>query len=259
MSEPSEKDLDIQRRPNPKGWVPPRAPYNPYDPWDIRPPEGYPSEFNAPRKSPKGFSSVPAENTQYGKVNDTMNRLNYSPRPMSDLYPGQYKVLRRVDTNRRLYLGSRYFGLFITVSAFTYAAFFYRWNGGSENVFSEFYRSRLRLKEKYVGLNEEEHDDLYHQKDSGVRIKGVKDSQYIPDSLRKTPENDLVLSRPSEKHILEAERIQQQEEERMLKELDYHEKYLQEYMQKNPIVNEEQPQELLDATRKPRKKWLGIF
>ncbi|RLV94718.1 hypothetical protein JA1_001535 [Spathaspora sp. JA1] len=254
----SESDLDIERKPNPKGWVPPRAPYNPYDPMDIRPPEGYPSEFTAPRKAPKGFSSVPVESTQYGKVNDTMKRLNYSPRPMSDLYPGQYKVLRRIDTDHRLHFGSRIFGYVIVGTALTYAIFFHRWNRGSENVFSNTYRSRLNLKEKVLGLNEREHDDLYHPKDSGASVRGVEDSKYLPDSLRKTPENELVLSRPSEKHILEANRIQQQEEEKMLKQLDYHERYLKEFIEKNPSVVEPVPQSP-DTNNTPRKKWLGIF
>ena len=30
---------EFTRRPNPKGWTPPKAPYNPYDPNDTRPPE----------------------------------------------------------------------------------------------------------------------------------------------------------------------------------------------------------------------------
>ena len=52
-----------------------------------------------------------------------MERLNYTARPQSDLYPGQYKVLRRVDTNKRLDIGNRYFGTFIIGSVIVYGVF----------------------------------------------------------------------------------------------------------------------------------------
>ena len=139
---------EFTRRPNPKGWTPPKAPYNPYDPNDTRPPGGYPSEFKLPGQEPSGFSSLPKSPTQYQKVNETMERLNYTARPQSDLYPGQYKVLRRVDTNKRLDIGNRYFGTFIIGSVIVYGVFFHRWNDGRENVFSDFYRAQLKLKEK---------------------------------------------------------------------------------------------------------------
>lgn len=85
------------RRPNPPGWVPPKAPYNPYDPTDIRPPEGYPSEFDTPGK-PRSWTLRPKEPENYRVVKDQLKRLQYTPRPLSDLYPGQYKVLRRTGT-----------------------------------------------------------------------------------------------------------------------------------------------------------------
>ena len=157
----SPNEPEISRRPNPKGWTPPKAPYNPYDPTDVRPPQGYPSEFKAPGTQPEGFSSIPKSPTQYKKVNETMRRLNYTPRPPSELYPGQYKVLRRVDTNQRLNTGSRWFGTFIGGSIIFYFAFFFRWNEGRENVMSDFYRARLKLKEKISTLTDEEYDDLY--------------------------------------------------------------------------------------------------
>lgn len=86
-----------ERRPNPEGWVPPRAPYNPYDSTDTRPPQGYPSEFNTPGKQ-RSWTVRPKEPENYRIVKDQLKRLQYTPRPLSDIYPGQYKVLRRSDT-----------------------------------------------------------------------------------------------------------------------------------------------------------------
>ncbi|KAI5962252.1 uncharacterized protein KGF55_003328 [Candida pseudojiufengensis] len=222
-SENNEKNSDFSRRPNPKGWTPPKAPYNPYDPNDIRPAEGYPSEFQIPNQEPKGFSSLPKKPTQYQKINETMTRLNYTARPKSNIYPNQYKVLRQVDTNKNLHFGSRWFSIFIGGSIIIYGVFFQRWNNGKENVFSDFYRSQLRFKERmFGGLNEMEYDDLYHsnQSNTGGILKNVKDAQYINEDIRRTNENDFVLNRPSERHILEAQRIQQENEERMLREMD---------------------------------------
>lgn len=244
MSNHHEDHQEPTRRPNPKGWVPPKAPYNPYDPTDIRPPEGYPSEFQIPGQQPQGFSSIPKQPTQYQKVNETMERLNYTARPMSDLYPNQYKVLRRVDTNKKLHLGSRWFGTLIGGSVIFYFTFFYRWNEGRDNVFSDFYRSQLWLKERILGgLSEQEYDDLHFPKLGYTVLHSVKDAQYIPDDLRKTQEGEFVLNRPSERHLLEAERIQQEKEEQMLRELDMHRKYAKE----------------LDNEAKKSKKWFGIF
>ncbi|CAK9436870.1 uncharacterized protein LODBEIA_P13920 [Lodderomyces beijingensis] len=215
-------DDDVfSRRPNPKGWTPPKAPYNPYDPTDVRPASGYPSEFQLPGQQPSGFSSLPRQPTQYQKVNETMERLNYTARPRSDLYPGQYKMLRRVDTNKKLHLGSRWFGTLITGSAVLYFTFFYRWNEGRDNVFTDLYRSQLWVKERLVGLTKQEFDDLHHPQASYAAIKGVKDSMYIPEDMRRTQEGAYALNRPGERHILEAERIQQEMEEEQLLRGDY--------------------------------------
>lgn len=229
----TDKDFDPPRRPNPKGWTNPRAPYNPYDPTDIRPPEGYPSEFNIPGNAPLGFSSIPKDPTQYKKVNETMRKLNYTPRPHSEVYPGQYKVLRKIDTNHRLNVGSKWFGTFITSTIVIYAFFFYRWNDGYENVTSDFYRFRLKWQEKIMGLNDLEYSDLYHPKGSNLIVKNVRDTDYIPENIRKTTEGEYALNRPAERHVLEAQRIQQQREEDILREMD-----------KAP---------------ESRKKWFGIF
>lgn len=214
------KDPEHQRRPNPKGWTPPKAPYNPYDPTDVRPPEGYPSEYNIPKDSPSGFSSIPKDTTQYKKVNATMKKLNYTPRPLSELYPGQYKVLRKVDTNRRLNLGTRWFGTFLTSTFIIYGVFFYRWNDGYENITSDFYRARLKVKEMISKLTNEEYEDLHHPKGLNITLKPVRDTDYVPEHIRKTKESQFVLNRPAERHVLEAERIQQAQEEEMLRNED---------------------------------------
>lgn len=221
---------DFNRRPNPKGWVPPKAPYNPYDVTDARPAEGYPSEFKVPGEAPQGFSLIPKNPTQYKKVNETMRKLNYTPRPQLTLYPGQYMVLRKVDTNQRLNTGTRWFGSFLTGSIIVYFSFFYRWNDGRENVMSEFYRYRLQLKEKMVGLSDQEYDDLYHPKGANIVVKNVRDSDYIPEDIRRTKEGEFALNRPSERHMLEAQRLQQQHEEEMLRELDMHRQYSKEFL-----------------------------
>ncbi|KAK6465180.1 hypothetical protein DFJ63DRAFT_310280 [Scheffersomyces coipomensis] len=253
----NKKDIesDFERRPNPKGWVPPKAPYNPYDATDVRPPEGYPSEFKIPGEQPTGHSSIPKNPTQYKKVNETMKRLNYTPRPASELYPGQYKVLRRVDTNQRLNAGSRWFGSFLGTSILIYFAFFHRWNDGKENVMSDFYRARLRLKERFAPLTEEEFDDLYHPKNASLGVRSVRDTDYIPENMRKTTENEYALNRPSERHVLEAQRIQQEQEEQLLREMDKHKKFAMELIQSGEYV----PETTTADQSNTRKKWFGIF
>lgn len=254
MSEDKSKNEQdaLQRRPNPQGWTPPKAPYNPYDPTDLRPPEGYPSEFKIPGNQPSGFSSIPKNPTQYKKVNETMKRLNYTPRPASEVYPGQYKVLRRIDTNQRLNTGTRWFGSFLAGSVVIYCAFFHRWNDGRENVMSDFYRTRLKVKERLFGLDDQEYDDLYYPKGANMVIKNVKDTDYIPEDLRKTVESEYVLNRPSERHVLEAQRIQQQQEEQLLREMDEHKKFAMSFMDDESKTNE------IEKADK-RKKWFGIF
>lgn len=232
---------DSDRRPNPQGWIPPKAPYNPYDPTDIRPAEGYPSEFKIPGQEPQGFSSIPKTPTQYQKINETMKKLNYTPRPKSSVYPGQYMVLRRIDTNQRLNTGTRWFGSFLTGSIVVYFAFFYKWNDGHENVLSDFYRYRLLIKEKLVGLSETEYDDLYYPKKANIHLRNVRDAEYIPESMRLTKEGDFALNRPSEKHVLEAQRLQQEQEEELLRQLDKHRDYAQKFIG--------------DKTVKLRSKW----
>lgn len=234
----------MDRRPNPPGWTPPKAPYNPYDPDDVRPAAGYPSEFKIPGNLPSGFSSLPRNPTQYKKVNETMKRLNYTPRPASQLYPGQYKVLRKVNTSQKVQVGSRWFASLLGGSIIVYFSFFYRWNDGKENVFSDFYRARLQLKERiFGGLSQQEYDDLHHPQQNKVIIKKVRDAEYIPDDMRRNVESDLAMNKPSDRHFLEAERIRQDQEEMMLRELNEHRKYAMEM-----LGTEDQPQ-------KSTKRW----
>lgn len=150
-----------------------------------------------------------------------MQRLNYTPRPLSEKYPGQYKVLRRIDTNQRLNTGTRWFGTFLGATVVVYCAFFHRWNDGHENIMSDFYRMRLKWQERILGgLSDRDYEDLYFPKGSNVVLKNVRDSDYIPEELRKTKENEYALNRPAERHVLEAERVRQAEEERLLREMD---------------------------------------
>lgn len=245
----NSSNKDIDRKPNPKGWVPPKAPYNPYDPNDLRPPGGYPSEFKPPGQLPTGFSSIPQSPTQYQKVNETMKKLNYTPRPVSELYPGQRKFLRKIDTNSRVNTGSRYLGNFIIGSLIMYLLFFHRWNEGNENVTTPFYRAQLRIKERVVGLSSGEYDDLYHPKQNPKVIRNVKDTDYVPEPLRKTVETEYALNRPSERHMLEARRIQQEKEEKMLRDMDKHRQFAAELKQELA----------LETVSDKRKKWFGIF
>lgn len=232
---------DHTRRPNPPGWIPPKAPYNPYDPEDVRPPEGYPSEFKIPSASPLGISSIPREPTQYKKVNETMKRLNYTPRPRSTLYPGQYMVLRKVDTNQRFNTGIRMFGTLISISIIGYCTFFYRWQDGSETVFSEFYRMRLRMQERLFGLSDQDYQDLYHPKGTQHSLKSVRDVDFVHQ--KAAPESEYLLNRPSERHILEAQRSQQEEEEMTLRALDEHREFARHFME-DTNMNEEQPKRM---------------
>ena len=143
-----------------------------------------------------------------------MERLNYTARPQSDLYPGQYKVLRRVDTNKRLDIGNRYFGTFIIGSVIVYGVFSIV-GMMVEKMFSVILSSSIKIKRKLMGgLNEQEYDDLYHPRDSGIVVRNVRDAQYIPEDIRKTSETNYNLNRPSERHVLEAQRIQQEQEEK---------------------------------------------
>lgn len=108
---------------------------------------------------------------------------------------------------------------------------------------SEFYRYRLQIKEKVVGLSDQEYDDLHHPKSANIVVKNVRDTDYIPEDIRRTKEGEFALNRPSERHVLEAQRLQQQREEAMLRELDTHRQYAKE------LMSEMKPEE-------KKRKWL---
>lgn len=205
-----------ERRANPPGWVPPKAPYNPYDPTDVRPPQGYPSEFKIPGK-PRSWSVIPKEPTNYRVVKDTLKRMQYTPRPLSDLYPGQYKVLRRIDDtgfNR----GVKFSTVFLTSTVAVIGVFFYRWNDGYDNVFSRPYRIQLAIRDKLFGnLSEEQKEDLQTKSRGVVRMHSQNSSAPTPYDSKY---EDLALERPMRNHMLEVERIRQEREEALLRAVD---------------------------------------
>ncbi|CDR46444.1 CYFA0S23e01068g1_1 [Cyberlindnera fabianii] len=196
---------DIQRRANPPGWTAPRAPYNPFDPDDKRPPEGYPSEFSTPSRVP---GKLP---TQYDQMRDTMRRLQYVPRPQSELYPGQYKVLRRVNNYTKFDKGAEVTAKLLMGGILIYGVFFHRWNDGQENIFSWAYR--LRLQAQYLltdALSPQQKEDLEFVKlPSSIRLG-------TGDGPETTVNEEFGLERPQRKHILEVERRKQIEEEELL-------------------------------------------
>lgn len=208
---------DFERRPNPPGWTPPKAPYNPYDPTDVRPPEGYPSEFNMPGK-PRNWSVIPKEPSNYRVVRETMKKLHYTPRPLSELYPGQYKLLRRTDRSQ-FKAGVRLTSMFMTTVIVIGGVFFYRWNDGYDNIFSGPYRFQLRMRDRIFGnLTERQKEDLKPKQRGMVRTTADSpsgSSPYVP------PQNETIaMERPSRGHMIEAERIRQEREEAILRAVD---------------------------------------
>lgn len=215
--------MSDERRPNPPGWVPPRAPYNPYDPADLRPPEGYPSEFKSPGKE-RSWSIAPKEPSNYRTVKDTLKRMQYTPRPLSELYPGQYKVLRRTH-GHPFEKGVRYSSMILGTSLVVFGIFFYRWNDGYDHVFSEPYRWQLKLRDKYFGnLTEQQKEDLEgRQRGFSKTAKMQDEGRYSP---AKTQEDENTMQRPMRNHIIEAERIRQEREEAILRAVDIAEEQL---------------------------------
>ncbi|ODQ77393.1 hypothetical protein BABINDRAFT_163639 [Babjeviella inositovora NRRL Y-12698] len=212
--------VEVERRPNPPGWVPPKAPYNPYDPTDVRPPGGYPSEFATPGKK-VNWQSVPQNASEYKKVRETMKKLNYTPRPRSELYPGQYKVLRRINTYYNFNRGIKYaayglcfFGL--TVSLFS------RWNdGGYEHVFSDFYRAGLRFRQQMFGyLSEEQLKDLEAPRKISEGSKAARGAKPTNLDNSLAVESEYVMQRPTTGHFLQAQTTLQAAEEQKMREMD---------------------------------------
>ncbi|CDO55554.1 hypothetical protein DV451_000179 [Geotrichum candidum] len=204
------------RRPNPPGWVPPKAPYNPYDPTDVRPPGGYPSEFDTPGKE-RSWSIRPKEPENYRVVKDQLKRLQYTPRPLSDLYPGQYKVLRRVESGA-FNTGVKYTSFILGTGIVVFGVFFYRWNDGYENVFSSTYRFQLRMRDALFGnLSESQKDDLKPKQRGMTRKSSGNDEAAFIEPSR---EDSHSMQRPQRMHYIEAERIKQEREEAILRAVD---------------------------------------
>lgn len=211
-----------ERRPNPPGWTPPKAPYNPYDPSDQRPPQGYPSELNTPGKE-RSWTLRPKEPENYRVVKDQLKRLQYTPRPLSDLYPGQYKVLRRVNPGA-FNTGIRYTSLFLGTGLVIFGVFFYRWNDGYENVFSSTYRWQLQIRDSLFGnLTEQQKDDLV-SKYRGMSRKSASNDEAV--FIEPSREDSHSMQRPQRMHYIEAERIKQEREEAILRAVDIAEEQL---------------------------------
>lgn len=212
--------VEVHRRPNPPGWVPPKAPYNPYDYTDVRPAEGYPSEFEAPGRQ-SAWSSVPKDASAYKKVLERMRKLQYTPRPRLEIYPGQHKVLRRVNTYYHFNLGVKY-ATYVCCAIGLGAGLTSRWNSeGYENVFSDYYRWLLKVRRRWFGtLTQEQVHDLEHP---GM----VDDGRVLPSSTR-APEvrdrldsgGDLFTVRPTVGQAVQAHGvIQDKEWERVMAEV----------------------------------------
>ncbi|KAK9368554.1 hypothetical protein V1509DRAFT_623256 [Lipomyces kononenkoae] len=207
---------EYERRPNPPGWRPPKAPYNPYDPEDLRPSEGYPSEYNRP--IPKDWRVKAGENQNYRQFVNLM-RMQAFPgsAPQSELYPGRLKVLRKIRGSGEAFAsGLQYASWVLCGTIIVYGTFFYRWNEGYDNIFSGPYRFQLRVKKYLLGrLTEREEMDLHPR--ARVKLERVIDpAQGDPD----LPDTQWALERPRRIHTLEAQRAIQDLEEQSLRSID---------------------------------------
>ncbi|KAK9481245.1 hypothetical protein V1514DRAFT_323342 [Lipomyces japonicus] len=204
---------DLERRPNPPGWRPPRAPYNPFDPDDQRPAKGYPSEYNQPIS--KDWRIKAGENPNYRQFVDRMRQAAFpGSAPASDYYPNRFKVLRRLRPGSFIN-GIHYASVLLCSSLVIYGTFFYRWNEGFDNVFSGPYRFQLRVKRMFFGqLSQQETQDLkpnprgqvQRQIDSGAILS--KDFQ----------ESDWAAERARRGHRVDVDKAIQEHEEQLLRQ-----------------------------------------
>ncbi|KAK9469492.1 hypothetical protein V1512DRAFT_256394 [Lipomyces arxii] len=213
MASSSRNEYD--RRRNPPGWRVPRAPYNPFDPEDQRPAEGYPSEYNKPIS--KSWSVRAGENQDYRQFIDRMRMQAYpGSAPASDMYPGRFKVLRRLQgASDGFSKGTHMTSLILCGAVICYGTFFYRWNDGYSNIFSGPYRLQLRIKRMILGgLTQQQEEDL----SKGVRVRL---SRVIDSAEGGTPvmeDTKLALERPRRTHMIEVERTRQDLEEQALRQ-----------------------------------------
>ncbi|ODV59030.1 uncharacterized protein ASCRUDRAFT_9782 [Ascoidea rubescens DSM 1968] len=232
---------------------PSRAFYNPYDPTDQRPVGGYPSEFAVPgRQSHLGPINTP---DQYQTVRHIMKRLNYTPRPKSQLYPGQFKILRKINRNEKFNKGINIASNFLTYGVVIYAVFFQRWNDGYDNVFSDFYRFRLRCQLYLRGsLTKQQYEDLIPKK-KPFNLQKI-DSKPVEDIDNET---EYHLQRPSKDQLIIAQKELQEREEKYLKALDIAEQIVSESKQNNSLPLNGNESEITKSDNDKRKKWFGIF
>ncbi|ODV98371.1 hypothetical protein PACTADRAFT_48149 [Pachysolen tannophilus NRRL Y-2460] len=235
-------DEDLDRRANPPNWVQPKAPYNPYDITDVRPPGGYPSEFKAPGRE-STFTEIPKDATEYSKLRHTMKNLQYTPRPPSELYPGKYKVLRRINPNARFNSGMKLASRVLIVGISIYGIMFYRWNDGFDNVFSECYRFQLRVKQYLTGnLTDQQIDDLVNPRSKPFFERKYSSVSDAPIDVENY-ESEYALQKPTAKQMMEAERIQAERELAALR-------------QSEPVLV---TADNFNYEEDKRKKWFGIF
>ncbi|KAG7878249.1 hypothetical protein KL905_003909 [Ogataea polymorpha] len=216
---------DFERRPNPPGWVPPKAPYNPYDPSDLRPAKGYPSEFSAPGKLKENSGTLAQDVGDFSKLRIDMKRLEYFPRPASELYPGRYKVLRRVNYTNKFERGARLTGISLMVGFTVLGVFFFRWND-YDHVLAPFRRMQLRAKEWIMGeLNDQDYRDLYYYDQARTIPQKplpsiVYEKNQENDLVHVQDGNEFVKDRFGVKHVVQAEKVRQNREETLMRALD---------------------------------------
>lgn len=185
-----------------------------------------------------------------------MNQLHVTPRPASQLYPGQFKVLRRVNDNARFNKGSRYVATAALTGIVIYSLFFHRWNDGYDHLFSGFYRFQLKCKWFFKGtLSRQEFEDLT-PKQKGINSALINESS----ADLSQNENKFALQRPSREHIIMAEKIAQEREERYLRAVDIAENILRELNKSTDDLSHIHDSSFNDPQQtEPRKKWFGIF
>ncbi|ODV84686.1 hypothetical protein CANARDRAFT_8266 [[Candida] arabinofermentans NRRL YB-2248] len=220
---------EFERRPNPAGWVQPKAPYNPYDPADRRPSKGYPSEFDAPGVK-KNSGKIAQDATDFSRIRVDMKKLQYFPRPPSQLYPGRYKVLRRVKNFSNFEKGANLVGKGSIWAITIFGVFFYKWNDHN-NVLSPFRRFQLRIKEfVFGGLNTRDYDDLYNYDENkiipqkplpSVMYESAERDNFLGD---EETNNEFIKDRFGFKHVVYAESIRQKQEETAMRERDLEER-----------------------------------
>lgn len=221
---------NVDRKPNPPGWTQPKAPYNPYDTADARPPQGYPSEFTTPGVKKHFGGKVAQDSTDFSRMRIEMKKLQYFPRPPSELYPGKYKVLRRIKHLSNFDRGATLTGKLSIYGIILFTVFFYKWNE-HENIFAPFRRAQLRVKEVVIGeLSKEEYNDL-HPHETSIQQKPLANPVYehaVEEQMMGTKDQtEYMKDRFAVKHSVQAEHEKQQEEAGLYKAMEMAERQLE--------------------------------